>query len=95
MKLENVVLTLAALAVAVPAFAADEPPSVVTTGTWTASKPGARGAASPGAAGVPIMTGAWIPSKPAARAVAADAVRAPVTTGPWVPTKPWARPSSR
>ncbi len=95
MNLPRLVLTLAALVAAVPTLAAELPPTVITTGVWTASKPGARISVPTSTPGVPIMTGAWTPSKPGARPVVADIARVPVTTGPWVSSKPWARPMSR
>lgn len=95
MNLPRLVLTLAALAAAAPTLAAEAPPTVITTGAWTASKPGARISVPTSTPGVPIMTGAWTPSKPGARQPIVDIARVPVTTGPWVSSKPWARPTPR
>lgn len=94
MKLTRLVLALSALVAAAPALAVEVPETIITTGTWTASKPGARISVPPSIPGVPIMTGEWIPSKPGARLVSVNTTRVPVTTGPWVPSKPWARPSN-
>jgi hypothetical protein len=93
MKQSRVVLIFAALFAATPTFAANTPSAVITTGSWTASKPAVRSPRSSNAAHMPIMAGSWTPSKPSARPSVANMVRVPVTTGHSASSKPWGRPA--